>query len=315
MISLKDAQKAREDLAIVVRQTPVLKSVQIGPGRRTVDFKLEHLQLGGSFKIRGAMVRGLRLVEKGTNGFAAISAGNHAIAVAYAGRLLKVPVTVVIPLNATNPERVRVCKALGATVVLAPDRASAFSAVKSIVEAESLDLIHPFDSWETILGTATIGLELWEQFEGKIGSVWVPVGGGGLAAGVAWALKSLCPDIRIYAVEPKKANNMQLSILNGAPVELPSIESVADSLTPPMVGAIPFQLCRAHVDEFLSVDDEEIVDAGKSLYSEARILMEPAGVCALAGFLAAHTPVSDQAQIVLLSGSNIPVEQLYNLYQ
>lgn len=314
MISLKDAQKARKDLATVVRQTPVLKSVELVLGKRTVDFKLEHLQLGGSFKIRGAMVRGLRLVEQGTKGFAAISAGNHAIAVAYAGRLLKVPVTVVIPANATNPERVKVCKALGAKVVLAADRASAFSVVKSIVEAESLDLIHPFDSWETILGTATIGLELWEQFEGNIGSVWIPVGGGGLAAGIAWALKSLCPDILIYAVEPKKANNMQLSILKGAPVELPSIESVADSLTPPMVGAIPFQLCRDHVDEFLSVDDNEIVEAGKALYSAVRILIEPAGVCAFAGFLATENRGDAKAKIVLLSGSNIPIEQLSRLY-
>lgn len=314
MIVLSEARKAKEDLARVLRVTPVLAGVNIGNKSQIVDLKLEYLQIGGSFKIRGAMIKGLRLLEQGTKGFAAISAGNHAIAVAYAGKLLRVPVTVVIPSNATNPERVSVCKRLGANVVLTPDRASAFTAVKSIVENESLDLIHPFDSWETILGTATIGLEIWEQFEENIDSVWVPVGGGGLIAGIAWSLKALCPHVRILAVEPNSANNMQMSIKNGAPLEMPAIESIADSLTPPMVGAIPFQVCRDHVDEFLSVSESDIINAGKSLYSAARILIEPAGVCGLAGFLASQKERTRGAQIVLLSGSNIPIDQLGKIY-
>ncbi len=224
----------RRELAPWIATTPVFarSGITAGPDGAMLRFKFELLQNAGTFKARGAFANILALDdEQKARGVTAISAGNHAIAVAYAAEKLGVPAKVVM-LASANPARLALARAYGADVLLAPDGATGFAMVADLQANEGRFFVHPFNGLRTILGTATLGAEWAEQSAG-LDALVLPIGGGGLAAGVATAFKLAMPGLAIYGVEPTGANGMSRSFATGGPVKMGTMSSIADSLCAP----------------------------------------------------------------------------------
>jgi threonine dehydratase len=279
-------REARTRLGDLVVETPVWRwhsgalAAELGADTAVV-LKLELFQHGGSFKPRGALCVMLDLAPDAlARGVTALSAGNHAIAVAYAARALGTTAKVVIPKTA-NPARVARCRALGAEVVLVDDIAAAFDRVRAIEAAEGRTFVHPFEGPRTALGTATVGLELVEQAP-DLDAVIVPVGGGGLAAGIAAAVKQLRPGCLVFGVEPTGADSMHRSLLAGRPQSIDAVRTIADSLGAPHAAPYSFALCRHFLDDLVLVDDDEIRSAMTLLFGEMKLAVEPAGAAATA---------------------------------
>jgi threonine dehydratase len=252
----------------------------VGPETR-VFLKEELFQHTGSFKARGALTVMLDLSPEAlARGVTAVSAGNHAMAVAYAASTLGTSAKVVMPKSA-NPFRVEGCRALGATVELVCDVHQAFKRVKEIEAAESRTFVHPFEGPKTALGTATLGLELVEQVEG-LDAVIVPIGGGGLCAGVAAAVKLASPGTLVFGVEPEGADSMHRSFAAGSPQAIEAVRTIADSLGAPHAAPYSFGLCRRYVDELVLVSDDQLRRAMYLLFASAKLAVEPAGAAAAA---------------------------------
>lgn len=277
---------ARTRLGALIRETPVWRwlgpDIEQAVGEETeVILKLELFQHTGSFKPRGALTVMLDLDRAALNrGVTAVSAGNHAIAVAYAASLLDTSAKVVMPRTA-SPLRVARCRALGAEVVLVDDVKQAFARVAQIQEEEERFLVHPFEGPLTALGTATLGLEFAEQAP-DLDAVIIPIGGGGLAAGMAAAFKQLQPLCRVYGVEPEGADSMRRSFLAGSVQALDKVQTIADSLGAPMALPYSFDLCRRYVDEIVLVRDDEMRAAMRLLFLGMKLAVEPAGAAATA---------------------------------
>jgi threonine dehydratase len=267
--------------------------------------KLELFQHGGSFKPRGALCVMLDL-DPATlaRGVTALSAGNHAIAVAYAARVLGTTATVVIPRTA-NPARVERCRRLGAEVVLVDDIQEAFVRVREIAEGEGRTFVHPFEGPRTALGTTTLALELCEQAP-DLDAVVVPIGGGGLCAGIAAAVKQLRPGCEVIGVEPEGADTMHRSFAAGAPQAIDAVRTIADSLGAPHAAPYSFALCRQYVDRLVLVDDDAICRAMALLFQDMKLAAEPAGATATAAVCGPlRTELRGRRVGVLVCGSNI----------
>jgi threonine dehydratase len=273
----------------LLRQTPVTSWEEPGlarflaPGTR-VTLKLELLQHTGTFKARGALtnVRALSPDQLG-RGVTAVSAGNHAVAVSFAAQRMGTSATVVMPRTA-NPARVALSRAYGANVLLLDDVAKAFAEVKRIEHEEGRAFVHPFEGPLTALGTATLGLEFIRQVP-DLDAVIVPVGGGGLAAGVACAIKQAKPSCLVLGVEPKGADSMSRSFAEGAPVNAGPITTIADSLAPPFSLPYSYALCRKYLDDLVLVDDDELCRALALVFQGAKLAVEPAGAATTAGLI------------------------------
>jgi threonine dehydratase len=255
-------------------------AARVGAGT-DVAIKLELFQHTGSFKPRGALnvVRGLT-DEQRARGITAVSAGNHAIAAAYAAAQFGASAKVVMIATA-SPVRVARARALGAEVIMAPDGKSAFALGERIAQEEGRYFVHPFEGRDTAVGTATVALEFFEQ-AGPLDALIVPIGGGGLCAGMASAAKRLQPSCAVYGVEPEGADSMRRSFAAGEPVTLEGINTIADSLGAPMALPISYELCRRNVDELVTVSDDELRGAVKLLFDEMKLAVEPAGAASTA---------------------------------
>ncbi len=246
-----------------------------------VVLKLELFQHTGSFKPRGALSVMLDLDAAAlARGVTAVSAGNHAIAVAFAADLLGASAKVVMPQSA-NPFRVARCRSYGAEVVLVDDVQSAFARVQEIEQEEGRTFVHPYEGYRTALGTATVGLEFFTQAP-DLDAVIVPIGGGGLCAGMAAAIKQIKPGCAVYGVEPVGADSMARSFAAGAPQAIERVATIADSLGAPYALPYSFALCRQFVDDLVLVDDDAMRRAMGLLYSEMKLAVEPAGAAATA---------------------------------
>lgn len=255
----------------------------VGPGTE-VWLKEELFQRTGTFKPRGALAVMLDLPPEAlARGVTAVSAGNHAMAVAYSAAALGSSAKVVMPRSA-SPLRVSKCRAYGAEVELADDVHAAFDRVAAIAEEEGRTFVHPFEGPKTALGTATVGLELMEQLSG-LDAVVVPVGGGGLIAGVAAAVKLMRPATRVYGVEPAGADTMHRSFRAGSPQRIEGVRTIADSLGAPHAAPYSFALCRRYVDDLVMVDDDALRRAMHLLFHSAKLAVEPAGAAATAALL------------------------------
>lgn len=277
--------------------------------------KLELWQYAGSFKIRAALLSILNLTpaEK-KQGVIAITAGNHGIAVAYAAHLLNVPVKIFMPKTA-SPLRIARCRFYGAEVVLMENIQTLFAQADAIEKEENRKLLHPFNGFNIVLGTGTLGLELYEQMN-ALEAVIVPVGGGGLIAGIANAYKQLNPNIKIYGVEPEGAQVMTQSLLAGKPVEYTHLNSIADSLCAPCTAVYPFSLCQCYVDQMVVVKDADILQAMHFLFTEMKLAVEPAAATGLAGlFGPLRQSLYGKKVAVLLSGTNIDEVRYCQLMQ
>jgi threonine dehydratase len=284
--TLEDISQAREELGDWVRETPVWqwrgRELSMHVGQETEVFlKLELFQYGGTFKPRGALLNMLTLSpEELEQGVTAVSAGNHAIAVGFAARALGTSAKVVM-ISTANPARVEACRAYGAEVVLAGDAHTAFDEVHRIEREEGRAFIHPFEGRRTALGTATVGLEFGRQVA-DLDAVVVPIGGGGLCAGVATAIKLLQPSCQVFGVEPEGADTMHRSFAAGEPTGIDRIRTIADSLGAPYAAPYSFELCRRYVDELVKIDDEAMRRSMGLLFREMKLAVEPAGAAATA---------------------------------
>jgi len=282
-------------------------AARAGSGTEVV-LKLELFQNTGTFKARGAITNVSTLSpEQLARGITAVSAGNHAIAAAYAAQQLGASAKVVM-MGTANPARVARCEAYGAEVLKAATGAEAFALATRIAEEEGRAFIHPFEGWPVAVGTATLGLELHEQ-AGPLDALIVPVGGGGLCAGVSWAIKRLQPGCKVYGVEPVGADSMTRSFAAGQPVQAAPIATIADSLAPPYSLPISFGLCRENLDGIVLVDDDQIMDAQAVLFREMKLAVEPAGAAATAALFG---PLRDELEGkrvgIIVCGANIDLE-------
>ncbi|MBL8989840.1 MAG: pyridoxal-phosphate dependent enzyme [Gemmatimonadetes bacterium] len=276
-------------LAPFVRETPVWEW-RDDLLRRTLDsgtdvlLKLELFQHSGTFKARGAVMNILSLTaDEVKRGVTAVSAGNHAAAVAYAAATVGTTAKVVMPRTA-SPARVAVCHRFGAEVVLAEDVAEAFALVKQIEQAEGRSFVHPFEGIRTATGTATLGLELLRQLD-DLDVVVVPIGGGGLIGGVAAAVKQIKPGCLVYGVEPRGNDVIKRSLASGHPEQAVGVSTIADSLSPPFSLPYSLGLIQRFVDDVVLVDDEELTEGLYLLFDRMKLAVEPAGAATTAAAL------------------------------
>ena len=295
----------RADLRPYTRVTPLLVRDDIAPlAGITLEFKFELLQASGTFKARGAFSNMLALdAAQRARGVTGISAGNHAVAVAYAAMKLGIPAKVVM-LKTANSARVALCHGFGAEVLMAEDGATGFALVREIEADEGRYFVHPFNGYRTILGTATLGAEWAEQSAG-LDVLILPIGGGGLAAGVATAFKQALPNLTIYGVEPQGATGMAQSFATGGPIKMGAMTGIADSLMAPHTEAYSYGLCRANIDDLVTVSDDELRAAMRVLFAELKLATEPACAAATAAAMfALRERIAGKRVGVLLCGTN-----------
>jgi threonine dehydratase len=302
LVTVEDVRSARERVAGIIRPTPVDRSQTLGAlAGRPLLLKPEHRQRTGSFKIRGAYNRISRLAP-GTPVVAA-SAGNHAQGVALAARLTGHPSTIFMPVNAPLP-KVEATRNYGAEVLLAGDAVDdCIASAKARCQADGAVFVPPFDDPLIIAGQGTIGLELAEEApEAEV--VAVPVGGGGLIAGVAAALAAVRPGVLVVGVEAAGAAAMRASLDAGRCVRLDRLTTMADGIALKSPSPLTLAHVQAHVHDVVTVGEEEISQALLLLLERAKAVVEPSGAAALAAVLAGKVPGSGPV-VALLSGGNI----------
>jgi threo-3-hydroxy-L-aspartate ammonia-lyase len=305
LVTYADVEAAAARLAGHARRTPVLTS-------RTVDervgahvyFKHEGFQRTGSFKFRGAFnaLSCLPKEQKG-RGVVTYSSGNHAQAVALAGKLLGVPATIVMPHDA--PEvKLAATRGYGAEVLLYDRAEKRREEVGAVLASErGLALVPPYDHPDVVAGQGTIGLEIVEQ-RPDVAAVLSPVSGGGLLAGIAVAVSALRPGTRVVAVEPSGAAKLSAALAAGEPRTLERTESIADGLLTRSIGSLTFPLIRRVVREVVQVAEDEIAAAVRFLYREAGLRVEPSGAVTTAAVLAGRVRL-DGPTVLVVSGGNV----------
>jgi threonine dehydratase len=269
-----------------------------------INFKFELLQASGTFKARGAFSNLLALGESERSaGVTCVSAGNHAVAVAYAAMRLKIGAKVVM-IKTASPVRVALCRHFGAEIVMAENGAEAFEIVRRIEAEEGRFFVHPFNGYRTVLGTATLGYE-WTSQAPDLDAVILPIGGGGLAAGVSLAMRLANPSIHIFGVEPEGADVMSQSFEANHTIRMGPQQTIADSLMTPHTEEYSYELCRRHIDRLVKVSDGELRRAMAHLFNELKLAVEPACAAATAALLG---PLRESLQGkrvgVLLCGTN-----------
>lgn len=314
--SVADIEATALALAPHVRHTPVWSWSDEAVARRLATtaepvLKLELFQHAGSFKARGALTVMLALdPAQRSRGVTAVSAGNHAIAVAWAARTLGTTAKVVMPRTA-DPFRVARCRALGAEAVLADDVHQAFATADRIEREEGRFFVHPFEGPRTALGTATLGREVLRQCP-DLDAIIVPIGGGGLAGGLSAAVKLLKPGCQVFGVEPEANDVMLRSLRSGHPEKVPEggYRTIADSLSPPYTLPYSLGLCRRYLDDLVLVSDDELRAALALLFRSAKLAVEPAGAAATAALLG---PLADRLRGkrvgLIVCGTNIAPER------
>ncbi|MED5406334.1 MAG: threonine/serine dehydratase [Pseudomonadota bacterium] len=318
-LDLEDIRSTARRIQPYVSRTPIFcwqdrwANDQVDDGE--LHLKLEFLQKTGSFKARGAINNILtRPAAERDKGVTAASAGNHAIAVAYAGQALGVSTKVVMHRGA-NPARVTKCRSFGAEVVLVDDMSLSFPTMEEIASQENRSIIHPFEGIRTMQGTATVGLEIAESVA-ALDAVIVAVGGGGLISGVGTAIKAVQPSVRVIGVEPVGAAGMSQSLKLGRPLEKVSVDTIADSMGAPLHCPESFAVCQKVVDEIVLVDDDALCQSMAVAFDGLKFTLEAAGVAVLAALAG---PLKDQLTgqrvAALLCGSNIDETSWLNLVE
>jgi threonine dehydratase len=305
LVTIQDLRRAAEILAPVAVRTPLLYddvlSEKLGA---SIRYKPECLQRAGAFKFRGAYNYLHSLpADVRSRGVVAPSSGNHGQGVAMAARLFGIPAIVVMPTNVTAAKRAG-AERLGAQIVLAGttthERADK---AREICDAQGLTMVHPYDDPMIIAGQGTVGVEIAEDLP-DVEMVLVPVGGGGLSAGVATAVKLMLPKVRLVGVEPVSAPKLYRARQKGAPVKLESTGGLADGLQASEIGGQPFAHHQAYLDDVVLVGDEPLPAAMRHLLDRMKIVVEPSGAITVAALMmGAVKPAS--STVAVLSGGNI----------
>jgi threonine dehydratase len=309
-ISLAEIQTARQRIAPCIRRTPLTASATLSERLKTnVYVKLEMFQKTGSFKVRGAFSKALSLSpEERGRGIVAVSGGNHGQAVAYVARALGLQSVVLMP-QTTPRNYVEATRGYGAEVKFAANAAEAFSEVARY-EGEGWAYIHPFDDPLVIAGQGGIGLEILDDIP-HVTDVIVSVGGGGLVGGVATAIKSLKPNVRIWGVETEGADCMSKSIAAGQIVTLDKITSIARTLGAPAPSERTFTMAKRFLESITVVPDSEAMEALRFLLERLKVMTEPAASCTLSAAERLREHFSADRHVVLvLCGGNVAVEDI-----
>jgi threonine dehydratase len=307
MISLQDIQAAKKRIKGGIYYSPCPISGQLSEfAGAQIYCKLDHLQRTGSFKERGAR-NALLLLDSGRRekGVVAASAGNHALGLAYHGKLLGIPVTVVMPETAPLI-KITSCQRLGANVqIRGKNFAEARAFADSLVTSEGLTYIHGYDDWEIIAGQGTMGLEILDQVP-DVDAILVPVGGAGLIAGIALAVKSLRPEVQIIAVGAENTPSFAEALRAGKPVRVTNHPTLADGLAVPEVGSNAFSVAKSYVDNFVRVSEDEIALAILRIIELEKSVVEGSAAATLAALLSGKLPELKGKKVVFpFCGGNI----------
>ena len=305
LLTLDDLRAAARVLDGVAVRTPLLRADGLVDGLTApLWLKPEMLQRGGAFKFRGAYTYIARLTSaERARGVVAPSSGNHAQAVALAARLFGVPAIVVMPTTVTPAKRAG-AERLGATIELAgTTTADRYARAEEIVRETGATLVPPYDDPTIVAGQGTAGLEIVEDLP-DVGTVIVPVGGGGLSAGVATAVKLLVPGARVIGAEPVGAPKLSRARAAGHPVRLEKTTSIADGLMAVEIGSVPFAHHQAFLDDVVMVEDDAMRDAVRLLLDRAKLVAEPSGAITLAA-LSSGRVTARGPTVVVLSGGNV----------
>ena len=316
MISFADVEEARDRIKEQIYLSPFPRSEIISQlaGNR-VFFKLENLQLTGSFKERGALNRLLTLSpEESKRGVIAASAGNHGMALAYHSRRLNIASTVVMPVAAPLIKVTRVGQYGSKSVLHGSDYEGAYAEAIRRSREEGLLFISAFDDPWIVAGQGTIGLEIYEQ-NPELDAVLVPVGGGGLIAGIALALKTVLPKIRVIGVQAEALPSMKVALDQGAPVQLPAATTIADGIAVRAVGATPFELVKNCVDEIVTVSEAEIANAVLMLLEIEKTVAEGAAAVPLAALLNKKVSLIGKNVGLIVSGGNIDMNLISRIIE
>ena len=310
MVDLSEIQQAAERVRTIARVTPLLDVTALAG--RSLLLKCESMQPGGAFKIRGAYNMVARLTpEQRARGVVTYSSGNHGQAMALAAREMGAPAVVVMPTTAPAI-KVEGARGFGAEVIFAGTTSSdRKTRAEQEAAARGLTMVPPFDHDWIIAGQGTLGLELLQQ-RPDVETVLVPVGGGGLLAGVSAAIKQTNPSVRVIGVEPAGAAAMKVSLSQGHVVTLDKTASVADGLMPVRPGELTFAHAQKYVDDVVTVEDEQIIDAVLWLFTKAKVVAEPSGAATVAAVLAGLVTGSGPT-IAIVSGGNIGLDKLDEL--
>lgn len=306
MLTLDKVYHAGYVLKNVIRKTDVIKAQRICPDA-DVYLKTENLQITGSFKVRGAYYKMSQLSEEERqHGVIACSAGNHAQGVALAAQKNGIKAVICLPDGAPI-SKVEATKRYGAEVCLVPGvYDDAYNRALQLRDEKGYTFIHPFNDESVIAGQGTIGLELFDQLP-DLDAVVVPIGGGGLIAGVAFTMKNLNPNVKIYGVQAAGAPSMLRSITDGEMEELDDVSTIADGIAVKKPGDLTFSLCQQYVDEIVTVSDDEISAAILALMEQQKLVTEGAGAVSVAAVMFNKIPVKGKKVACLLSGGNVDV--------
>lgn len=311
MISLKDIQRAHEQISNIIVRTPLLTSETISRDFGNQLFlKAEHLQKTGSFKIRGASNKVLLEANQGARHVVTASSGNHGQAVAYIARKLGLQSTIVVPEDAA------ICKQEAIKAYEGKVERCGTTSPERLLRAEQLSqkegavFIPPYDDSAIMAGQGTIGLEIAEQLA-DVGIVYVPIGGGGLISGVAVALKELNPSIQVIGVEPYLAQDTYLSVHKGKRTSISSSNTLADGLRTSIPGELTFPLVQRYVDHIVLVSEDQIKQAFSLVLSRMKQLIEPSAAVAVAGALGHRS--EGKRIVAVASGGNVDLERIPSL--
>ncbi len=316
-LTLSDFRSAQALLDGHILMTPLVASTSlVTPAGHPILLKAENLQPSGSFKIRGASYCVAQLTDaQRRRGVIAYSTGNHAQAVALAAQQQHVPATIVMSPD-VPPYKVERTRQYGATIVWADPTSQARRLMaESLADELDLALIPPYDHRDIILGQGTIGLEIVDQCAPA--AVFVPIGGGGLIAGIALAIKLVNPSVQIIGVEPAWENDAWQSFHQGKLVTLPAASSsIADAIRVQSIGELPYTIIRRYVNDIVTVSETQIAAATLSAFNEAHLVLEPSGAVALAAAQSYQGPLSENSPVIAIaSGGNTTLETLIGLHQ
>ena len=308
MVDLNQIISAREKMKGIIHETPLDFSQTFSDmSNNQVYLKLENLQKTGSFKVRGSINKLTSLSkEELSKGVIAASAGNHAQGVAYSSKRLNVPCTIVMPKGAPL-SKIQATKSYGAEIVLEGDVFDdALSHAMELSEKQGLTLVHTFDDDEIIAGQGTIGLEILEQLP-DVEAIICPVGGGGLIAGIAVAVKEKNPNVKIYGVEASACPSMTQSLLEKKPITVHSVPTVADGIAVKKPGVRNLEITQKYVDDIVIVDELEMIRTMFMLLERNKLLVEGSGASSLSALLYEKLNIKGKKVVALLSGGNVDV--------
>ncbi len=306
MLTLDKIYHASFVLKEVLRRTDLIAAPQIAPGS-SIFLKPENLQLTGSFKVRGAYYKISQLSdEEKAKGVIACSAGNHAQGVALGATKNGIKSLICLPSGAPI-SKVEATKKYGAEICLVDGvYDDAYQKALQLKEEKGYTFVHPFDDENVIAGQGTIGIELLDQLS-DVDAVIVPVGGGGLISGVAFAIKCLRPNVKVYGVQASGAPSMVQSLYHKRIERLPAVKTIADGIAVKEPGTHTFDICSKYVDDVVTVTDDEISTAILSLIEQQKLVAEGAGAVSVAAAMFGKLPIEGKKTICLVSGGNIDV--------